>query len=59
MLNLVKSVTFGFYYVRLRLAVVFGLHRTANPLDVAWRWRHFDAMRNHRKGHISARRFRA
>jgi len=57
--NVLKPVVFAFYYVRMRFAVLFGLHHTTNPLDVAWRWRHFDAIRNNRRNRISTRGFRA
>lgn len=43
-----KPVNFLAYYLRLRLAVMLGMHRTANPTGIAWRWRHWDAIRRER-----------
>lgn len=34
-------ILFTLYYVKLRLSVVVGAHRTKNPLDVNWRWKHW------------------
>jgi|GEM_PF-1375959 len=34
---------FGFlsYYLKLRLDVLLGRHKTPRPLDINWRWRHW------------------
>jgi len=34
-----KVMQFSVYYVRLQLAVMFGIHRTLYPMDIRWRWR--------------------
>lgn len=33
-----KFILFSAYYSQLRLAVLLGLHKTCNPLDIRWRW---------------------
>ena len=33
-----KSISFLFYYSKLLLSVSLGVHHTANPLSVKWRW---------------------
>jgi hypothetical protein len=35
---LMKKISFLFYYAKLLLSVACGVHRTANPLGVKWRW---------------------
>ncbi|MGI9107876.1 MAG: hypothetical protein ACR2G4_16695 [Pyrinomonadaceae bacterium] len=37
------------YYLKLRLDVMLGRHRTPRPLDLDWRWRHWKQRRK-RKG---------
>lgn len=38
-----KYVFYSAYYVRLRLGVSIGSHRTVNPLGVQWRWRYWQS----------------
>lgn len=33
--------SFLFYYLKLRITVLFGFHKTANPLGLRWRWGHW------------------
>ena len=32
------------YYFKLRLSVLLKVHHTANPLNVKWRWKHWQRM---------------
>ena len=34
-----KLVRFTFYYFKLLLRVMLGLHETVHPLNPKWRWR--------------------
>ncbi|MDQ2746414.1 MAG: hypothetical protein M3T96_04035 [Acidobacteriota bacterium] len=43
-------ILFSFYYVKLRLSILFGFHRTANPLDIKWRWQHWQFRRTLKNG---------
>lgn len=36
-----KKLRFIFYYIKLRLTVIFGIHQTFNPLGLKWRWKHW------------------
>ena len=36
---------FLFYFVRLRLNLIFGQYYTANPVDIKWRWRHWQRIK--------------
>ena len=55
MQNIIKQATFVVYYVQMRLSVLLGIHHTANPTDISWRWRHWDSIRNNRKIRIPTR----
>jgi len=33
-----KVVSFLFYYSKLPVGVALGVHKTANPLGIKWRW---------------------
>jgi hypothetical protein len=46
--KILAPLTFAAYYIRLRVAVAIGLHHTAFPLGVVWRWRHW--------AHVNSRR---
>jgi hypothetical protein len=37
--GVMKFIWFIFYYLSLRVRVLFRLHRTDNPLDIKWRWK--------------------
>ena len=37
-----RIILFLFHYLSLRLSVLFGLHLTANPLNLQWRWRQWN-----------------
>ncbi|MBA3631351.1 MAG: hypothetical protein H0W58_00840 [Acidobacteria bacterium] len=47
-----RAISFMFYYFKLLLGVLLGVHRTANPLSVKWRWdfwqHKYVTRRNHR-----------
>jgi hypothetical protein len=34
-----KTISFLFYYIKLLFDVSVGLHPTANPLNIKWRWK--------------------
>ncbi|MDQ3748965.1 MAG: hypothetical protein M3367_08140 [Acidobacteriota bacterium] len=38
-----KIILFSFYYSKLRLGVLLGIHRTPNPLNLKWRWRYWQS----------------
>ncbi len=38
-----KAIFFFFYYSKLRIDVALGLHQTANPLNLKWRWYYFNS----------------
>jgi hypothetical protein len=40
-----ERISFWFYYVKLRIAVSLGTYRTANPLNIEWRRRHWQGIR--------------
>jgi hypothetical protein len=40
-----EKIGFWFYYVKLRIAVSLGIHRTVNPLDIEWRWRNWEGIK--------------
>jgi hypothetical protein len=40
-----EEISFWFYYVKLRIAVSLGIHRTGNPLDIGWRRRHWHGIK--------------
>src|SRR5262245_59411505 len=42
-------IPFISYFIGLRLRVAFGMHYTADPLSVIWRWHHWRAIREHQR----------
>ncbi len=38
---MIKILQFVNYYLRKRLSVLLGHHRTQNPLDIRWRWHYW------------------
>ncbi|MDQ3129482.1 MAG: hypothetical protein ACR2IA_02615 [Pyrinomonadaceae bacterium] len=36
-----KVILFTLYYSKLQLSVLLGIYKTANPLDLNWRWNHW------------------
>lgn len=36
-----NKILFLLYYIKLRLSVAAGIHHTANPLDIKWRWNYW------------------
>ncbi len=41
----VKLLLFLVYYAKLRLRLLFGLHRTFRPVGMGWRWRYWQDRR--------------
>ena len=37
------------YYIRFRVEVYLGFHTTAFPIDISWRWRHWEQIRRNRR----------
>jgi hypothetical protein len=35
------KIVFGYYFLKLRLDVLIGRHKTTHPLDIKWRWKHW------------------
>ena len=51
------AVSFLIYFLRLRLNIVLGQDYTANPVDIKWRWRHWQQIKIIEQGrgaHFSA-----
>jgi len=36
-----KIFLFACYYLKLRLNILLGFHRTFNPLNIRWRWKYW------------------
>jgi len=36
-----EKILFSLYYLKLRLGVFMGKHKTEHPLDLKWRWDHW------------------
>ncbi len=45
-------ILFSLYYGKLRLGVRLGIHQTANPLDLKWRWNHWQDKYRRRRSRI-------
>ena len=41
-----QVILFSLYYVKLRLTVLLGIYRTSNPLDIKWRWKNWQYIRD-------------
>jgi len=39
--KLERIISFSIYFLKKRLSVFLGLHRTPNPLTLKWRWHHW------------------
>ena len=44
----INILSFARYFVALRLRTALGLHATANPLTISWRWKHWKHIRERR-----------
>lgn len=44
-----QVVLFSLYYCKLRLGAMLGVHRTANPLNLNWRWNYWQDKRQRRR----------
>lgn len=38
-----KVILFSIYYCKLQLSVLLGIHQTANPLSLNWRWKYWQS----------------
>ena len=47
-----RIISFTIYYIKLRVGVFLGLHLTANPIDLRWRWHYWNHAARHRKKHL-------
>jgi len=36
-----KVISFSMYYCKLQVSVLLGFYKTAYPLNVRWRWNHW------------------
>ena len=48
--DVMRAVSFLFYYSKLLLSVLLGIHRTAHPLSVKWRWNFWQSKYTGRRG---------
>jgi hypothetical protein len=39
-----RVIPFLLYYCKLRVSTIVGIHQTSHPLDIKWRWRHWQRM---------------
>ena len=44
-----KVLAFAFYFLKFRASFAIGLHRTANPKNLKWRWKYWNRMRGRAK----------
>jgi len=42
---MLDGILFALYFLKLRLSVFLSLRQTANPLDLKWRWKHWQKTR--------------
>ncbi len=42
-------ILFALYFLKMRLSVFLSLRQTANPLDLKWRWKHWQKSRHIKK----------
>jgi hypothetical protein len=47
-----NKVLFSFYYLKLRMDVLLGRHKTLHPLNIKWRWGRWQRMREHRNARL-------
>jgi hypothetical protein len=43
------AVPFLGYFIKLRLRVALGMHYTAAPLGLTWRWHHYRAIKDYER----------
>jgi hypothetical protein len=43
-----QVILFVFYYWNLRFRILFGIHKTVNPVSLKWRWQHWKYRQTHR-----------
>ncbi len=54
---MVEKTKFLFYYFKLRLTTQLGVHKTSNPVDREWRWKHWQSIKaaqQHRRSQENA-----
>jgi DNA-directed RNA polymerase specialized sigma24 family protein len=39
-----RLISFLFYYCKVRLGTISGTYRTYHPLDIRWRWQHWQRL---------------
>ncbi len=44
-----NKIRFLFYYLKMRLTTAIGFHETHNPLDMEWRWKHWQGIEASRR----------
>jgi hypothetical protein len=44
-------VLFSLYYIKLRLSVLLGIHKTVNPVSLKWRWKDWNYNYKSRRRH--------
>ncbi|HEY0657771.1 MAG TPA: hypothetical protein VGD05_04825 [Pyrinomonadaceae bacterium] len=50
-----KVILFLFYYSKLLLSVMFGIHQTLHPLGLKWRWEFWKSKHTARRNHRFSR----
>lgn len=46
-----KVILFSLYYIKLRLSVLLGINKTANPVSLKWRWKDWNYNYKSRRRH--------
>ena len=44
-----EKIRFLLYYIKLRLSAGLGIHKIPNPLDIRWRWSHWQNIKAARR----------
>lgn len=48
-MQIIEKIKFLLYYGKLRLTVSLGIYKTANPVDIKWRWKHWENIKQSRR----------
>lgn len=46
-----KVISFALYFIKLRLSVLLGIHKTVNPTGLKWRWNNWNYNYKSRRRH--------
>jgi len=46
------KIRFLFYYIKLRVTTALGFHKTFRPLDMQWRWEHWEGIKESRRKQV-------